>query len=189
MQYVHWSVWVICWQWAAKGRVPFQRPFWWRSMLPVGFWMASVWQQLSLVSPGIRGTAAAVAEPNIWQKGRKVKVLSGRLLVETVVLRIMWDSAVIVNRDCKQHGTPLPRWKTHLYLFFKVVLNISAMIKDSTFDRKASGTMLDAVAYCMHGGSQSRKPILTLSACWTAVALQLLSGENSLKTLSLHVCI
>lgn len=89
MQYVHWSVWVICWHWAAKGWVPFQRPFWWRSMLPVGFWMALVWQQLSLVSPGIRGRAAAVAEPNIWQKGRKVKVLSRRLLVETVVLRIM----------------------------------------------------------------------------------------------------
>lgn len=81
--------------------------------------------------PGIGGTTAATAGPNIWQKGMKVTVLSRRLLGETVALRIMLDNAVIVNRDCKQHGTLLPTRTSHLYLSFKVPWNISAMIKDT----------------------------------------------------------
>lgn len=61
----------------------------------------------------------------------KVKVLSRRLLGETVALRIMLDDAVIVNRDCKQHGTLLPRRTSYLYPSLKVPWNISAMIKDT----------------------------------------------------------
>lgn len=80
--------------------------------------------------PRIRGTTAATAGPNIWQKGLKVKVLS-RLLGETVALSIVFNDAVVVNRDGKQHRTPLPRWTSHLCLSFKVSWNISAMMKDT----------------------------------------------------------
>lgn len=68
--------------------------------------MALLWQQFSSVSPGIGGTTAAAARPNIWQKGRKVKVLSGRLLAKTTTPRIVQDSAVILNRDGERHTTP-----------------------------------------------------------------------------------
>lgn len=37
------------------------------------------------------------------------------------------------------------------------------------------GLYPNAVAYCMHGISLCRKPILILSACWAAAALRLIS--------------
>lgn len=64
-------------------------------------------------------------------KGRKVKVLSGRLLAETLALIIMYDGAVIVNRDRKQHRIPLPRRRSHLYLTFIVLQNIKVVMKNT----------------------------------------------------------
>lgn len=48
-----------------------------------------------------------------------------------MALRIMYNGAVIVNIDCKQQGALLPRRRSHLHLSFKVLLNISAMMKDT----------------------------------------------------------
>lgn len=43
--------------------------------------------------PGSEGQQLLQRGPNIWQKGRKVEVLSGRLLAETAAPRITYDGA------------------------------------------------------------------------------------------------
>lgn len=78
----------------------------------------------------------------------------------------MYDGAVIVNRRVQtaRHSAPQTTEEPS-QLSFKVLLNIPAMIKDSTFDRKASGTMSERCCI-LHAWHQPLwKTHLILSAC------------------------
>lgn len=133
-----------------KGRVPFQRPFWWRSVVPEGLLNGR-----ALAPAPVRdhegGTAAAKGW-NVWQKRWESQRLEGcrgrsrhRGPCKTAPLSLTEaaNGAAHISPD------------GGVICIFKVLPDNPAMVKKHRgFDGKARGSGLVCVAHCTHGGKR-----------------------------------